>query len=759
MKPDCRNDCIEPLLFPKRIYNRPGLSHIDYRIGTYADFREALLRNLNKVAILAAWTHREPDDPAIALLEGAAILSDILTFYQEIYANEAFLRTAQWRESIADLVRLVGHHLSPGVGGKATFAFGVRGDKPVVVPAGFPVKAQVTGLDKPAEFETVKEFVAEPTLSQFYLYRPSYHPDITNGTKKFAIATSDLSDMNLKLNEGDRLMLVASSTNPQTARQIVVVENIRELLGETEITIEGSWQGGDIDSEITAYKLGRSFRHFGYNAPPKETVLEGSVAVQKDVDFRSRVGEYPEITYQSSPQVAFVYPIYYLPNTINSTILSSAVYTPELPNLRSFPLDSEVADISIGSTMLVSLQFIDDNSPAKPTYFFERKITKVSSASGKLGAITGGTTVVELDKEVALALLIYTDIRSVEFQEVIGEKFILKSVRKAVDTADKSQLYYDGDADSYKKLDRRSLLLTRDGQSEQVVITIHPSNTDDKNRVTLRKLTLNPSLSVFELKDFPLENPNVTVYGNLIEATQGNTEKEAILGNGDSRQAFQTFKLPKSSLTYLNSVGETPPEVPELQIYVNDRLWRRVPSFFNRGSQEEIYIVQEDANGESWVQFGDGKTGSRLPSGIKNVIAKYRTGIGAHGALQEETTVQAGGKLERLEKIWLPGVVSGGSQPETGENAKQTAPGKIQSLGRLVSLQDYESETLAIGGVAKVSAAWQLVDNIPCVVLTILMATGREKEADEVERIVTYSRRCPPGQRGLLSDSRQPVGH
>ena len=30
-------------------------------------------------AELAAWTHREPDDPGIALLEGAAILGDILT--------------------------------------------------------------------------------------------------------------------------------------------------------------------------------------------------------------------------------------------------------------------------------------------------------------------------------------------------------------------------------------------------------------------------------------------------------------------------------------------------------------------------------------------------------------------------------------------------------------------------------------------------------------------------------------------------------
>ena len=44
---------------------------------------------------LAHWTHREPDDPGIALLEVGAVLGDILTFYQELYANEAYLRTAQ----------------------------------------------------------------------------------------------------------------------------------------------------------------------------------------------------------------------------------------------------------------------------------------------------------------------------------------------------------------------------------------------------------------------------------------------------------------------------------------------------------------------------------------------------------------------------------------------------------------------------------------------------------------------------------------
>ncbi|UJS16690.1 MAG: hypothetical protein L3J17_12350 [Candidatus Jettenia sp.] len=725
MIPDCRNDCREPLLFPKRPNNRPGLPHIDYRIGTYSDFREAILRNLNKDPVLSPWTHRRPDDPGIALLEGASILGDILTFYQELYANEAYVRTAQWRESIADLVRLLGYHLSPGLGGKATFTIEVKGDKPVIIPKGFPIKAQVEGLEQPAEFEIIKEFTAIPALSKFYLYRPFYYPDITTGTTKFSIETSVLNKAGVKLNKKDRLMLVVSPMNPQTARQTVVVGDIQERFERTEITVEGGWQGSLVGDEITAYKLGSSFRYFGYNAPLTVTVVQNGVAVQNNVSFSAQVGGL-------------------------RLHAKAGVYDP-LPNLTSFPLDSEVKEISAGSTILISLQLSADPSGTGPTYFFEREITNVTSASVTRGALTGGTTVVELNNEIVLTPLtpsfLYTDIRTVEFHEVVGEKFTLKATRTPIAPADGSSLYYYGDSDSYQKLDGRSIQFVQNEQTEQVLVNIKSASVSLDNQVTLRPLTLNPHLQLFTAEDFPLSDPRVTVYGNLGVATQGKTEKEAVLGNGDSRQPFQTFKLPKLPLTYLNSAGETPPEAPELQVYVSDRLWKRVSSFFGREPKEEIYIVREDANGNSWVQFGDGNTGMRLPSGINNVKAVYRTGTGAYGALKEETTVQAGDKLNRLDKIQLPGIVSGGSSPETGDNAREAAPGKVQSLGRLVSLRDFESETLAISGVSKVSAAWQLVDNIPTVVLTVLMETGRDKEKDEVERIVNNYNTCRGPQR------------
>ena len=101
---DCKNDCTTPLRFPRRPGtltpashaddcpcctadttrvsndNRPGLSRFNYRIGTYGSIREFLFSRIDSTADLQTWTHRAPDDPAVALLEGASILGDILTF-------------------------------------------------------------------------------------------------------------------------------------------------------------------------------------------------------------------------------------------------------------------------------------------------------------------------------------------------------------------------------------------------------------------------------------------------------------------------------------------------------------------------------------------------------------------------------------------------------------------------------------------------------------------------------------------------------
>ena len=735
MSDACDNNCVTPADFPRSIFNRPGLERIDYRIGGYGDLLAAMLDGINQEPILRAWTHRAPDDPAIALLEGAAVVGDILTFYQQLYANEAYLRTARWRESIGDLVRLLGYRLAPGLGGQATFAFSVRGEQPIPIPAGFPLKAQVTGLDSPAVFETSVESTAVPGLSKFNLYRPFTYPLFGTAVTLLTLPSADLQAAGLKLEPKDRLMLLDTDASATTRHQIVIVKKVETQADRTHITIEGSYSAGNGLAAVKAYKLGKTYRHFGHNAPPQVTKINGSSVTQVN------------ISYERSP------------NGLTTSDSTTTIAPPISPT--QIPLDQPVDGLAVGSTVLIE-------GANQGSAVVARKITAIRAASLTWGALTGATTLLSVDQKweanynppvfigggtysYSYSIYFFTDIRQLAIHETAGPALTLRPAPVPDPAADGSSLMFFGPEADYQQLRQRKLALLRpDGKLFETVANLPPDALRARaaGPAAFRPISLAPPLQAdFSLADFPLDGPTVSVYGNLVEATQGKTESSTVLGSGDARQPFQQFKLPKAPLTYLIQPGSTPPQAPELQIWVENRRWQRVDSLFGQAPTAAVYIVREDLQGDSWVQFGDGLTGRRLPSGIANVSAKYRTGTGAYGGLKPETTVQAAAKLDQLDKVYLPGIASGGAGPESGDNARQAAPGKLQSLDRLVSLQDFESEALAIPGVAKVKALWGLVDSIPGVVLTVLMETGRAQELAQVRAALAKTNRCRGPQR------------
>jgi hypothetical protein len=753
---DCRNDCLDPLTFPRQPNNLPALSRIRYRIGTYAEIREALQRNLDKSQVLSGWTHRGSDDPGIALLEGAAILGDILTFYQELYANEAYLRTAQWRESIADLVRLLGYRLSPGLGGTAQFAIEVKGTTPVTVPAQLPIKAQLEDHDKPSEFETTEEITAYPWLNKFNLYRPLFTPYVDGNKKEFYIFAPDQFVTPVELKVGDRLVL-GEADNPANPRvlakaEIVVIDSVRDLHGTKLYKIKGGLKRTTPIFELTAFKLGRTFHHFGIDGARKITKRPASV----ETTATSKTEGSPAVTTTTSTTPSFPeYNHSFVRNWTNDTFTNEVPFTNLLgvsnsikivePTLTRFeiPLDSEVNDLPAKSRLLIEMPLYKNSSSPKLDFSLVRTVESIRSGSQTFGLVTGTISIVTLDQQMNVIVsgqdYHITDARQMLLQELLSQPLQLRAAMQETSTATGTDLYFLGTNPEAQNLNGRPLLLTKSGSDpvSTLVNEVQAPVAGFEARPLLRRVTLDRTVTY---SDFPNTNPITTVYGNLVDATEGKSEAPVPLGNGDHRLVFQTFKIPKAPLTYLISENSTPPEVPELEIYVNNRLWKRASSFFGREPTEEIYLVREDADDNSWVQFGDGKTGARLPSGIKNVVAKFRYGNGAFGPLKVDTKAQAGAKVDRLDKVQMPGVAAGGSEPETGENARQAAPGKIQSLDRLVSLKDFENEALGIAGVVKVEAAWDLVDNIPAVVLYILMDTGREGELAAVrETLANYN--------------------
>ena len=112
MKADTCGCCELPASTPLLALNRPGLSAIAFRVGTYASFRQSMLQRIARMQALSALQTRSDDDYAITLLDMWATVADVLTFYQERIANEGYLRTARLRDSVLRMARLLDYQFA-----------------------------------------------------------------------------------------------------------------------------------------------------------------------------------------------------------------------------------------------------------------------------------------------------------------------------------------------------------------------------------------------------------------------------------------------------------------------------------------------------------------------------------------------------------------------------------------------------------------------------------------------------------------------
>jgi hypothetical protein len=681
---------------------------------------------LDRTHLLLPWTHRQADDPGIALLEGAAILGDILTFYQELYANEAWLRTATWPESVTALVRMLGYRPAPGIGGESAAAFEFSGATAVTVPAGFGFNAQIAGQTTPVDFETSGNLNALPQLNRFSLYAPWNTPAIADGTSVLSVATSALASAGVTIKAKDRLALVDPATvaDPTSVNwEVGIVGSVSVVLDQTVIILTGSWQGSPPSAgSLMAYKLGRSFHAFGYNAPANQITISN--------------------------------------NQASSTMVDTSISVETL--LNGFPLERKVDDLSTGATMLVDLelsqfnrfhefqvseeQFVVDRVYyiAQSEFLLATTIASASLASDSVGSMAGSVTA------VAFTDTGYTgsaDRRTAQCMEVVGSGFTVTTQRVLTPGSGSGvgQLLYYGDGGSYQQLNGRTLqfvVLNPDdsvARIEQTTAAIDPSYVPGDLSVGFRKVDLSPALQQFGWSDFPLAASAVTVFGNVVAVTQGKTQKQAVLGSGDARQINQTFMIPKSPLAWLTDEALTPPREPEIQVLVDNIQWNEVDSLFAAGPSDTRYIIRLDNSGNSWIQFGDGINGARLPSGVGNVLVTFRTGVAANGDRLPGTNPVQASAAQNLKAIRLYETVTGGAAPEASDSARQTAPGRVQSLNRLVSLSDFEYEALALPNVEKAQATWDLADGVPLLVLTVLLANPSDAATASVQTAMTLA--------------------
>jgi len=195
----------------------------------------------------------------------------------------------------------------------------------------------------------------------------------------------------------------------------------------------------------------------------------------------------------------------------------------------------------------------------------------------------------------------------------------------------------------------------------------------------------------------------VTIYGNVVRATHGETRNET-LGNGDGGKALQRFTLRQSPLTYL-AAPTAAGAASTLQAWINNIQWHKVDSLADAGPTDRNFTTETDDAGKTTVIFGNGQHGTRLPTGVENVKAVYRTGIGKPGNLQAGQITLLATKPLGVKSVINPLRASGGADRESRDSARRNVPLALLALDRLVSVEDYEDFVRAYAGIGKASTA------------------------------------------------------
>lgn len=250
---------------PEAEYNRPGLSSLAYRAGTYATFFESMLARLSSVYVdvapaggpsaatriypLKALTTRELSDPSIALLDAWAVVADVLTFYQERIANEGYLATAVERVSLLELANLIGYKPRPGVAASVFLAFTTAAGFSGQIPAGTRAQS-IPGTGETAQFfETGVALDARdrwnslgPRLTRPVVISPPPDPSLSLnnhlGTNADVIDSVYFQGVATNLKAGDPMLLVLSDSSNQQFLRFAERVNPQADVSRTQVVLK-----------------------------------------------------------------------------------------------------------------------------------------------------------------------------------------------------------------------------------------------------------------------------------------------------------------------------------------------------------------------------------------------------------------------------------------------------------------------------------------------------------------------------------------
>ena len=823
--------CCEPAVTPtpEEISNRPGLPAIRYRVGSFSSFRQAMIERSASIEVsdeeklalpLRDWTTRASDDYGIALLEMWAYLADILTFYQERIANEAFLRTATLPESVRRLVALLGYEPAPGVAASTHLAFAVEKGKRVQVPEGLRVQSVPGQNERPQKFETVEAMLAWANLNEMRPRATKQQTLKTRATHAHVEGTAT------GLEAGDYVLLVGDDRAGNSGSERWEVRRLSAVEPDPQRnTTKISWTKGlgkpgytEPPANPRLFALGLRAYPFGYDAPdydilssdlqkkftdwsqkylPEENDNKNHIyldAVYDRIDVGSWIalitakprkdyvpshyGSYVEVyrVEEASETVKVGYTLTSAVTRLTVDVVEQSrddktVKQPQ--NIDYFPMQGTVVLAQTEELMLAKEFAEEERSLDLDGHYPElekgRKLILTAAPDSGIfvrfeATATDSTTVTELKLDIA------------EVQQARGVLSGELSPFPALASASPAVEVTVGDEGPHTAtfsdvptnlVEARSLL-------EAAIRRAHttPAFTQAQVLVVGDRLLVVPGITASDeqiievvqvdsvmhhagegtavtfVEDLPEVKPEtIRLYGNAAEATHGERVAGEVLGSGDASSAFQSFSIRRAPVTFVPQPTAPRGAANTLEVRVGGVKWHEVPSLHGHGGNERVYTTSVDEEGTMRIQFGDGKTGARLPSGRNNVVATYRQGLGREGIVMPGSLKTLLDRPVGLRDATNPAGAEGGVDRENLQEARSNAPNTVRTFDRIVSLRDFEDAAREFVSVAKARATLVWEGGEQVVRLTVASQPGADIARTRAELATALDSRRDPNRK------------
>ena len=748
---------------PQDIDNRAALDAIRRRIGTHGAFRAAMIRGLRSRHRpgLAELRTQSDEDFTIALIDAWAAVLDNLSFYSERINNEAYLPTATETFSVEALAALVGYRLSPAVAAEAWMAFtadtSVLEDGVTELPTGLGLKSVPEEGELPQNFETVEPLRLKSTWNDI---RPlTRWPQHLDGVD--AGFYTDLRQTPLKV--GDRLGYI-NSNGWLYFKAPVAPESqwryLRPVAGIEPISDDFAWITTEPDAtpspmpslsavlqpeaadtaKLEPASLETLLSETATKQWPRSEVLNATAALDlspanlakaraaaplvidtwRPVVFREKCRFFghnattpPTLKSNDAADampyepVTFTAPglLYYQSNAITDDAMRSA----EAPadGEMSLFLDRKYDSLAPGSLVVLRGRRLLGGS-LTAVQEQQWRISSVETVTIEAFGLTGEVSRIRVPTAWWYNSIWDIQLRTAELY--IADEAVPMPDLPLLEAVEGDELVLD--LPDYDLAPGQSLMLSGErADMPGVSVSERAEIAEVWANDTNIRLVLETPLAHRYLRE------TVHLNGNIARATHGETVHE-ILGSGDGRVAFQRFTLKAGPLTYVSADTPTGRRA-ELEVRVDGVRWHEVATLDQAGSDDRAYVVLTGQDGKTEIMFGGAGMGARLSTGENNVEATYRKGAGAEGRLKAQQITLLAAKPRSIKAVTNPLAPTGGASGERREDARANASSNMLTLGRIVSLKDYEDFATSFAGITKARAAWSWVGEDQHVFLTV----------------------------------------